>query len=440
MPSFGSRGNRRIRFELPGERRARRQRRRLLALSCLLAGAVAAWAVLRGPLLLDAVGAVDASMGSGEAAVEVEAVLAPPDAAPMRHPAIDLVRSATLGPDGRLRALLADGRVATLTIDPVLQRKMERLLRDYRVPWGAVVALEPRTGRILALAEHSSKGELEGAGISLRPIAPAASVFKIVTAAALLEAGVPADREVCYHGGLRRLKPALLEESPRDHRCVTLADALGKSANVPFARLAKNHLDPPRLRDMAERFLFDRPIVLEGVEVVPSPLEIPEETFEFATTAAGFHQGVRLTPLHGALLTAAVANNGNMPHAHLVEAIDGVEVEPPAPRHVLDPAVARELALMMERTVKDGTARTAFLERRRAVMDGIRVAGKTGSLFERDPFRDASWFVGYAPMEDPRIAVAAVVVNEEIWHVRAPYVAREALRSHLLGTTPYRPR
>jgi len=435
----GASGNRRIEVRLPGER-PRRRRRRLLALGALLAGGGAAWLALQAPVALDAVGQLAPTFGSGETPVEVEAALAPPDASPMRHPAIDLVRGATLGPDGRLRAALPDGRVATLSLDFELQRKMERILRDYRVPWGALVATEPKTGRILALAEHSSKGELETAGLSLRPIAPAASVFKVVTAAALLEAGVPSSREVCYHGGLRGLRPALLEDSRRDYRCVTLADALGKSANVPFAKLAQRNLEPLALRDMAERFFFDRPIVLEGVEVVPSPLQMPAEPFEFARTAAGFHQGVRLTPLHGALLAATVANDGNLVPPHLVDAIDDMPVGDAAPQHVLDPAVARELGLMMEHTVKDGTARAAFRERRGEALPGVRVAGKTGSLFERDPFRDASWFVGFAPMEKPEIAVSAVVVNEEIWHIRAPYVAREALRSYLLGTSPYRPR
>ncbi len=440
MALFGRRANRRRRSEirLPGERGGRRTRAKIL-LAGLLVGAGAAYALLQAPVLLDAVGGVAPSMGSGETPVEVEAALAPADAAPMRHPAIDLVRSASLGPDGRMRAVLPDGRTATLTLDFELQRKMERILRDYRVPWGSLVAVEPGTGRILALAEHSAKGVVETAGLSLRPIAPAASVFKIVTSAALLEAGVGAAQRICYHGGLRRIRPAMLEDSRRDSRCVTLAEALGKSANVPFAKLAQRHLAPLQLRDMAERFFFDRPIALEGVDVVPSPLQMPDDPFEFATTAAGFHQGVRLTPLHGALVAATVANDGNLAQPFLVEAIDGQQVTSLPPRHVLDPLMAQELGRMMEQTVTNGTARAAFLERRRPALPGIRVAGKTGSLFERNPFRDASWFVGYAPLEAPRIAVSAVIVNEEIWHIRAPYVAREALRSYLLGTSPYRP-
>jgi len=215
---------------------------------------------------------------------------------------------------------------------------------------------------------------------------------------------------------------------------------MGLSANVPFAKLAQRHLAPARLREVAERFLFARPIELEGVPVQASPLEIPDEDFAFATTAAGFHDGVRLTPLHAALLAAAIANGGTMPVARLVDAIDGVEVEGAPGRRVLDEATARALAGMMVRTVEDGTARHAFRERGRDVMEGIRVAGKTGSLFEQRPFRDATWFVGFAPLERPAIAVAVVIVNESTWRIRAPYVAREAIRSHLLGTSPWRPR
>lgn len=391
------------------------------------------------PLLLLLAGQADGSLDAGETPFEVEAILAPVDAAPMRHPAVSLLESARIGLEGRLQASLPDGRLATLTLDPDLQRKMSRLLQAYRVPQGAVVAVEPATGRILAMAEHARAGGDEAVGLSLRPIAPAASVFKVVTAAALLERGLPPESRVCYHGGKRRIRPAHLQESPRDHRCVDLGEALGHSANVPFARLAQRHLEPLGLRDVAERFLFDRPIRLEGVEIHRSPLDIPEEPFEFATTAAGFNVGVRLTPLHGALIAAAVANGGAMPMPRLIDAIDGEPVDGGESRQVIAAEIAAALASMMEHTVQQGTARAAFRERRVGyVMGDVRVAGKTGSLFERDPFRDATWFVGFAPVEQPAIAVAAVIVNEEIWHVRAPWIAREAMRAYLFGTTPFR--
>jgi cell division protein FtsI/penicillin-binding protein 2 len=105
-------------------------------------------------------------------------------------------------------------------------------------------------------------------------------------------------------------------------------------------------------------------------------------------------------------------------------------------RRILEPQVAAVLARMMETTVTEGTARKVFAREQRSSRSPLRdvaVAGKTGSLSEAEPYRDYSWFVGFAPVDEPRIAVAAVVVNERIWHVKAPVVAREALKSYFAG-------
>jgi cell division protein FtsI/penicillin-binding protein 2 len=89
---------------------------------------------------------------------------------------------------------------------------------------------------------------------------------------------------------------------------------------------------------------------------------------------------------------------------------------------------------MMKNTVTSGTATSSFRERGRRVLGDIEVAGKTGSLSNHQkPFKDYSWFVGFAPADDPQIAVAAVVVNGLKWTIHAPYVAREAFRSYLMG-------
>src|SRR5512145_2946175 len=205
---------------------------------------------------------------------------------------------------GRWVAPLGDGR-AVLTLDPRLQARLERSLDAYRVPWGATVLLEPATGRVLALAEHS-RAEPGRRGVALAALAPAASIFKIVTAAALLEQGVGADGAVCYHGGKRRLERRLLRDDPRrDRRCMSLSSAFGHSANVVFAKLADRDLDPATLRSTAERFLFNVEIPFaRPVEV--SRAEVPADPFDVANTAAGFGP-VRLTPLHAALLAAIVA-------------------------------------------------------------------------------------------------------------------------------------
>lgn len=328
---------------------------------------------------------------------------------------------------GRYVAPLGEGR-AILTLDPGLQARLERRLADSRVPWGVTVLIEPATGRVLAMAEHS-EAEPDREGLALTAMAPAASIFKIVTAAALLEHGVRPDDEICYHGGKRRLQPKLLADDPRrDHRCLSLGDALGHSANVVFAKLAGRDLDPPGLRAAAGRFLFDAEIPFPR-KVERSRAPIPEDPFELATTAAGFGP-VRMSPLHAALIAAVVANGGLLVPPALVEAAEGVTAPvPAAPLRVVDERVAGELGEMMRTTVTDGTARRAF-RRGAGPLRGVAVAGKTGSLTDPSPYRDYSWFVGYAPVEQPRIAVATLVVNDRIWRVRAPTVAREALEAY----------
>lgn len=376
-------------------------------------------AALPAPVELASTSAAPAPMTPGE----VAAVVSPP--APPVEPAV--LGDVHLDPAaGRFVAPLGEGR-AVLTLDPRLQTRLARSLATYRVPWGATVLLEAGSGRVLALAEHS-QAEPGRTGLALSALAPAASIFKIVTAAALLERGVGAEDEVCYHGGRRRLQPRLLADDPRrDRRCATLAEAFGHSTNVVFAKLADRDLDAPALRAAAERFLFNVPITFPRA-VEPSPANIPDDPFGLAKAAAGFGD-VKLSPLHAALLASVIANRGLLVPPVLVDEVEGAPAPPLAePWRVVDEEVAAGLADMMRSTVTEGTARRVF-RRAGAGMRGVTVAGKTGSLADPDPFRDYSWFVGYAPAENPEVVVATVVVNGRLWHARAPTVAREALEA-----------
>jgi peptidoglycan glycosyltransferase len=329
---------------------------------------------------------------------------------------------------GRFLASYGDGE-AVLTLDARLQKKLQRTLTSYDVPYGATVLLDPRTGRVLAMAEHT-RGQPQATNLSLKAISPAASIFKIVTAAALLEQGYSPEEPVCYHGGNHRLAPRLLaDDSRRDNACLPLSTAFGHSANVVFAKLADRGLTPEVLRAVAARFLFNATIPFPS-PVETSRAEIPEDRFGLANTAAGFGD-VRLSALHAALLAAVVANRGVLVPPWVVELVQGAEPAPPLaePMRIIDERVAEALGAMMRETVTRGTAQRAFSRPPRELR-GVHVAGKTGSLNEQRPFRDHTWFVGYAPAEDPQVVVASVVVNGPLWRVRAPWVAREALAAY----------
>ncbi len=332
---------------------------------------------------------------------------------------------------------LEGGRRAILSLEPGLQSHVEGVFRRYEVPFGAVVAMEPATGRVLAYVSHSSANPDAG-DLVLDATPPAASVFKVITGSALVDAGVGRSRRVCYGGGSSRLREVDLEDNPRrDNRCATLGEAMGGSINSVFAKLADRHLDPPTLERYAAAFGFGHALPFD-VPTRPSPAEVPTERLEFARTAAGFWH-MHMSPLHAALIGATIANGGEMPRASIVDRVEGAdggvlyENEPSIFRPVIPGSTAGTVRRMMERTVSHGTARRTFFDAHgNAFLPGISVAGKTGTLSSERPYRGYTWWVGFAPADAPTVAVAALVVNTPQWRIKAAYMARETLRYHLV--------
>jgi peptidoglycan glycosyltransferase len=343
-----------------------------------------------------------------------------------------LVKRARVSAD-KLWSTLDSGEAVQLTIEPDLQAHIQRVLALAAPPRAALVALEPATGRVLAYVNHAAGTSLRDAAAD--PAPPAASVFKLVTTAALLDAGVRPDTRTCYGGGLSRLMPADLVDNPkRDAACATLAEALGGSVNAVFAKLADRHLTPRSLSRFARAFGFGERLPSQ-LRVLPSRAELPSDRLEFARAAAGFWH-THLSPLHGALIASAVANAGVMPRATLLErrmSRGGQLLQPERAnadsRRVMGPAAARALGTIMQRTVRQGTSRAAFYDARgRPYLPGIEVAGKTGSLSDGNPYRAYSWWVGFAPADKPRIAIAALVVNGAKWRIKASALARDTLQ------------
>lgn len=364
---------------------------------------------------------------------------------PVKLDGLDLLRL-DIRPQ-RVTAPLSGGRTAELTIDPVLQRAAMAQLQRYRVPEGGVVVLEVRTGKVLAYASYVNSGERFD--VNARAEAPAASVFKVVTGAALVErGGANADTEQCYHGGKSRISPDELEDDPRrDKWCATLGMAMGRSLNVVFGRLAKKHLTPEDLAAMGGAFGFGAPVPFPVPNEAPK-IEVPQEPLEFARTAAGFWH-TSLSPLAGAVLAQTVANRGVALEPRVVEAVyKGQELlwkderPPRVLRRAVKPETARELTRMMVETVANGSGYKGFHDQAgRPYLPGISVAGKTGTLTRHKLNRHYTWFVGFAPAEDPEVAIAALVVNTPIWQIKATQLAREVLRAHFAkkrakGVTP----
>jgi cell division protein FtsI/penicillin-binding protein 2 len=340
----------------------------------------------------------------------------------------------------RVIAPLGNNRVAELSLDPVLQRSIQSQMRRYRIPEAGTVLMEVKTGRILAYSSYVNEGA--PFDVNIRAQAPAASVFKVVTGSALIErANLNADTKQCYHGGRSRISSNELREDPaKDKWCATLGEAMGRSLNVVFGRLAQKHLTPEDISRAGGAFGFGVAVPFAVANEAPR-IEIPEEPVEFARASAGFWH-TTLSPLAAVSMAQTIAFDGLTLQPRIVSKILdqgsvtwSEEDKPKVLRRAVQPSTAKELAKMMTHTVDDGSARPAFHDSKgRAYLPGISVAGKTGTLTKSETERFYTWFIGFAPADNPEVAVATLVVNTPTWHIKAPDLARDALRAYFAKT------
>jgi penicillin-binding protein A len=365
-----------------------------------------------------AVKAQPAAMINGAPLVE-----APRPAPAPSAPTVDLDHIVRVG--DHYEAPLSNGKRAVLTLDPALQEEAEKLLDQARAPRGAIVAMAP-DGRILALAgrrtpDDDPKGRTKGFAdwhLATDVWAPAASVFKLVTASALVEAGVDPDDKVCYHGGIRSVNESNLTDGKRDGRCESLLYGVAHSNNAILGKLAYQKLEPSALDSVAHDLVGTALPASLGVKATGSELALPhDKSLAFAQSAAGF-QGARLSVLGGALLAATFADGGEQPVPRLIAD------EQPSTRHVLPADVAKAVSRMMIGTCEFGSASKSFGRGKKS----LAVAGKTGTLATSEPFyMEHSWFVGYAPADKPEIIVSVLLGNPENWHLRGHEAARKLI-------------
>jgi len=336
----------------------------------------------------------------------------------------------------KVTAPLPGGRAAELTLDPVVQRAALRVMKKYVVPEAGVVAINPKTGEVLAYASHVSEGEKFD--VNARAEAPAASVFKLVTGSALVEkGGLSHKTEQCYRGGKSNILADELRDDPeRDKWCATLGIAMGRSLNVVFGRLAQKHLTAEDLTQVGGAFGFGAKVPFD-VENEAPVITIPDDPLEFARTAAGFWN-TTLSPLAAASLVQTVANDGVTLRLRVVRSVvRGKDTlyefpnEPTVVRRAVKAETADQVTQMMINTVSNGSAYKTFHDAKgRSFLPNIEVAGKTGTLTRHEENRHYTWLVAFAPANDPEIAVAALVVNTPKWRIKGPDLARDVLRAY----------
>ena len=353
------------------------------------------------------------------------------------RPALDLDRIAQR--DGRWVAPLAAGGDAVLTLDPELQRAASKILAAANPVRGGMVVLDARTGKILTWAESARDGRHHQVLTTSR--VPAASVFKLVTTAALFETTSLSPKEqVCISGGSHGIERRHLD-APRGDAidCSPFAYAIGYSKNAVFAQLATHRLLRNGLVDTAQALGFNG-LVPFDIEVPVGTLDVPYGDLDFARTAAGF-QGSTLSPLGGAYLASVIANGGQAIRIRMTEPSTEVGDEPAEDAtngdraevvgRVLKPLTAARMRRMMEVTVRSGTCRHAFSDPSgRPYLGNMRVSGKTGTLRPEANEGMTSWFIGFAPSQNPEVVISVMLENGAVWRQKANELARDLLRSY----------
>lgn len=338
----------------------------------------------------------------------------------------------------RLTGKAAYGNDLVLTLDADLQRLAADLLAGRR---GAVVALEPATGAVLALASSPSfdPNRLEeewprinspaaGSPLLNRAVQgqyPPGSIMKLITATAALEADPAVLERQFFCPGYLEVQGWRLT-CPRPHGRLDLQQAMMYSCNVTFATLALE-AGADKFRATAGLYGFDKPL---DFDLPVAGSRLPDHLDANALAEAAIGQGAVLaTPLQMAMVTAAIANRGILMQPYLVARVTvpgGRLLEQATPRPLQVVAGARTAAAIsdaMVAAVNGGTAAAAALP-------GIPVAAKTGSA--QNPHGEAhAWLVAFAPAAQPQVAVAVVVENAGAGGVVAAPIAREIMAAAL---------
>ena len=349
------------------------------------------------------------------------------------------------------------GGDVVLTLDPAVQQASMAGLEGVT---GAVVALDPSTGAVLGMASTPTFDPTQLSSHDPDAIRaywdqlnqqspdprlnraigdnyPPGSLFKVIVSAAALETGdytpqteIPAPDLLTLPGTsttLENFNGSICDPDERQ----TLIQALTISCNTAFAQLGID-LGEDAVREMAEAFGMDGESFNIPLNVEPSGIGDIESEAALGQTSIG-QRDVRMTPLQAAMVAAAVANDGTLMRPYLVDQVRAPdlsvldETDPEVFSEPVSGDVANQLTEMMLSVVDNGSGRAAQIP-------GVQVAGKTGTAQVREDVPDHNWFIGFAPADDPKIAVAVFVANGggTGGDVSAP-IARQVLQAYLEG-------
>lgn len=339
----------------------------------------------------------------------------------------------------------SQGDDVVTTLNVRLQQLAYDALGDKR---GAVIAMEPDTGKILAMvskpdfnpntiaadwdsmvSEDNSSGQLLNR--ATQGLYPPGSTFKIVTALEYMREHPNDYRDFSYDCS------GLLTEDEYQIRCyhgeahgqVNFIDSFAKSCNGAFATMGLS-LDLGKWKSLSEELLFGKELPLSIAYNKSSfVMGAGADTWEILQTSIG-QGGTQITPMHNLLITAAIANGGVLMKPYLIDHVESAvgqsvkKFTPSAYGSLLTAEESAQLTELMQEVVKTGTGS--------ALRDAsYTAAGKTGSAEFETGKESHAWFVGFAPVENPQIAVCVIVEEGGSGGRAAAPIARKLMDAYL---------
>lgn len=314
-----------------------------------------------------------------------------------------------------------------LTIDYTIQYYIEQAMKEAYAQLQpismTVIAADPNTMEILGMANMPTFNPNEyWADVdqknfynhAIKSVYEPGSTFKIVTLAGAVQEGL-FNPNATYKSGSIRVPGQTIHDLKRSGWGeITYLEGVKRSSNVAFVKLGYEMLGPERLKTYVDQFGFGRKT---GIELPGESKGIvdPVQQADFAAMSYG-HGKLLVTPLQQIVAVSAIANGGKLMEPHIVKSItdpqtgETVETQPKVLQQVISPDKAKEVGTYLEQVVSDqkiGTGRHAYI-------DGYRVAGKTGTAVkvvngQYDYTKQVVSFIGYAPVDDPKIAVIVLI-------------------------------
>lgn len=326
-------------------------------------------------------------------------------------------------------------RVCT-SIDTSIQGWVEGRMSRSMALAGVAAVTEPTTGRIVALVTYNKNPARKEAGFW--NTYPAASLFKIVTAAAALDRGVLHPGSIVSFNGhpYALYRSSLAPKENKWTQRVTLSNAFARSVNPVFGKIGLYLLGPKPLSSYGEAFLFNRPLPTD-VPVETSYLEVPEDPMGIAGIASGLNHITKISPVHAVWIGSVIVNGGAAPVPWLVERLEDGSGKTlysnghHEPIKVLPPQTAEKMRTMMRATITEGTCKRRFAGwEKDPVLGRLELGGKTGNVNNDENTRKYDWFVGYGldRSSGKKVTVSVLLIHGQRIGQRANQVAKDIIR------------